>query len=300
MMNNRLVKAWLALALIGAVASAGIGGAVFMRQSAVSGSDTAVVRIGSDLSVPSGGSTTVPLEVLNAPAPGVGAATVDIVYDPAVVHPTGWSPGPAFDMVNCNLNYATNKVRCTAIDAQGVSGNSLLANITFDLVGNQGQCSPLDVQTATFTDPNGDPMPLSSQSGQVCMSTSLTPVSPSPVQPSPESLPTPTLLPPPDSSPTAPATVPTSPTGVGSVQLVRGCNPVVSTWPDETEPLIVASSTDPSSAVAAIWKFDQERTLWLGFSPTAPAHVSDLDSIQYLDVIFLCVGSDALLTRPEA
>jgi hypothetical protein len=298
-MNNRWPKVWLALLLMGALSPA-VGGMVLMRQEAVLGSDTAAVRIGSDPGVPPGGSATVRLEVLDAPTSGVGAITADIVYDSEVIEPSAWAAGTDWDSVLCNLQLTPNSVRCTAVNVTGAPANSLVTSITFEAVGGSGQCSALEAHVVTLADPNGNPVAAAGQSGQICISTSPSPASPTPVPPGPEASPTPTPLPPPDGSPTAPATLPASLGDVESVQLARGCNPVVSTWPGETDPVFVVSSTDPSSAVVAIWKFDQERVIWLGFSPAAPSHVNDIVRIHFLDVLFSCVDNAALLTRPRA
>jgi hypothetical protein len=293
-------RAWLALLLVGALSPVAVGGIVLMRGGAVSGSDTAIVRVGSDLSVPPGGSTTVAVEVSGAAEPGIGAVTVDIAYDAAVIRPSAWAAGSGWNSVLCNLQPTPNSVRCTAVNVTGTSGNLLLTSITFQAVGTPGQCSALEAQVVTFADPSGNPVPAITQSGQVCISASASPGPSTPAPPGPEATPTPTLTPPPGGSPTPPASIPASPGDANLVQLVRGCNPVVSTWPGEIEPLAVASSTDPSSAVAAIWKFDQERITWLGFSPVAPARVSDVFRIQYLDVLFVCASNGAFLTRPKA
>jgi len=128
----------------------------------------AVVRMGSG-DVPPGESITVPLEALAVAEPGLGAATVDIGYDPDVVDPTDWSGGPNFDMVQCSLDYTPNIVRCTAISATGAPGNSLVADITFQAVGQAGQCSVLDVAVVTFTDPDGNPIPVAAEDGRICI-----------------------------------------------------------------------------------------------------------------------------------
>ena len=165
-MSKWRTSAWLAVPLV-ALALLAAGGILLVRGNLARRSDTPSVRIGSDLSVPPGGSATVPLEILGAPAPGVGAVTVDIVYDPSVVDPTDWSGGPGFDMVQCNLDYTAATVRCTAISAEGVSGDSLLADITFQCMGG-GQCSDLDVSVFTFTDPDGNPLSVTDEDGQMC------------------------------------------------------------------------------------------------------------------------------------
>jgi len=83
-----------------------------------------------------------------------------------------------------------------------------------------------------------------------------------------------------------------------SVALVEGCNPVASTWPDATPIADAAGAVAPAEALDAIWNFDPASGTWQGFSPTAPADVSDLESIDFLDAIFICVNAAATWDRP--
>jgi hypothetical protein len=135
--------------------------------AAPSSGEGTLVRIGSG-SAPTCTVDTVPLEVITAlvsPPLLVGAATVDIQYDPAVVEPTGWTAGPDWDTALCSLAYGPNTVRCTGIDAQGVTGEVLLADLTFHCIGETGQSSPLDVQVVTLADPNGNSLPQQDDDG---------------------------------------------------------------------------------------------------------------------------------------
>lgn len=161
------------------------------------GSDSASVRIGS-ATAPPGGSVTVPLEALNVPSPGPGALAVDIVYD-ANIEPSDWSAGPSLDMAQCSLDYAPYTIRCTGISTAGVSGDILLANITFHAVGQPGACSPLDVTVVTFADTDGqDIIPVSDTDGQICILPGETPTS----TPTPTPTPTPVTTPMPTPTPT--------------------------------------------------------------------------------------------------
>jgi hypothetical protein len=132
-----------------------------------SGGEGVLVRIGSS-AAPTCTVSDVPLEVITAlasPPLLVSAATVDIAYDPAVVEPTGWVAGPAWDTALCSLAYGPDKIRCTGIDAQGVTGEALLAELTFHCIGEIGESSPLDVQVVTLADPNGNPLPWQDNDG---------------------------------------------------------------------------------------------------------------------------------------
>jgi len=86
--------------------------------------------------------------------------------------------------------------------------------------------------------------------------------------------------------------------GVDDVPLVAGCNPVSSTWPDGTDVSAVADGVAPPDALDAIWAYDTATGNWLGYSPEGPEGVSDLESIDRLDAIFICVDADATVSRP--
>jgi len=156
------------------------------------GSDTASVRIGSGQG-DQGTEVTVPLEALGVTEPPLGAITVDIVHD-ASIEPTDWSAGPDLDMVQCSLDYAPYTIRCTGISTTGVSGDILAANITFHAIGQPGACSALDVTVVTFTDPDGRPLPVIDEDGQICILPDETYT--------PTSTPTSTLIPTPTPTPT--------------------------------------------------------------------------------------------------
>lgn len=83
-----------------------------------------------------------------------------------------------------------------------------------------------------------------------------------------------------------------------SVDLVTGCNPVAATWAKGTAIKTVADAVSPASALDAIWKFDPATGTWMGYSPTAPAGVSNLSTVDRLDAIFVCVNAAATISRP--
>jgi hypothetical protein len=83
-----------------------------------------------------------------------------------------------------------------------------------------------------------------------------------------------------------------------TVDLVEGCNPIAATWADGTAIAAVAGAVEPPEALDAIWKFDAASATWQGYSPTAPADVNDLVSVDRLDAIFICVNAAATVARP--
>ena len=157
-----------------------------------------------------GGSATVAI-VTETPAAGLGAWTVNVMYDPAVVTPTGCT---AFgDSSACNLTFSSTQVRFTGIKASGIFGISGLADLTFQAIGSAGQCSALTPSATTWNDPAAAvlPRPLVS-SGQICISAPPTPTpSPTPT-PTPSPTPTPTPSPTPSPTPTMSAALTATPT----------------------------------------------------------------------------------------
>ena len=116
------------------------------------------------------GQVTVRLEAINIPAPGLGAATINVNYDPSVISPVSCAKDPddLFDMTLCNLKDPA-VVRFTALSTAGATGSPPLADINFQVVGAAEQCSDLDVVVVTFTDPDGHTITTTDEDGQICV-----------------------------------------------------------------------------------------------------------------------------------
>jgi hypothetical protein len=82
------------------------------------------------------------------------------------------------------------------------------------------------------------------------------------------------------------------------VQLVAGCNPVASTHPNDTPPTTIGEGIDPADALVSIWFLLMSEGRWLGYSPAVPPQGNDLQSVDRLDAIFVCVDTDAVITMP--
>jgi uncharacterized repeat protein (TIGR01451 family) len=134
---------------------------------------TAIVRTGSARVAP-GASVTIPVQAIGVPLPGLGAATIEIRYDPAILDATACSVNTTSFSGVCNPNYDNDgvnpdSVRFTVASVSGASGDSLLANVTFLAKGAAGSSSALDVVIVTFTDPSGNPIPAKDEDGQVTL-----------------------------------------------------------------------------------------------------------------------------------
>ena len=77
--------------------------------------------------------------------------------------------------------------------------------------------------------------------------------------------------------------------------LVAGCNPTAWTGTNATPIATIAGAVSPAGILVALWQF--EGGVWLGYSPEFP-DVSDLTSMDRLDVVFVCVNAAGTFSRP--
>ncbi len=191
---------WLPLTLTGIVLLALMGwlAAVNVAQAAVSS-----VSIDSATVAP-GGSAAVNVTAV-ATTPGIGAYTIDVVYDDSLVTATACTSNPAG---LCNAAFAPNTVRFTGFSVTGLTGTVNIGTITFQAGSTTGVAN-LDVQVVQLADPTGSEI----TPGAVNDGTFTIQVQPTPT-PTPPPGATPTPTPPPGATPTptpAPAALP--PTG---------------------------------------------------------------------------------------
>jgi hypothetical protein len=95
------------------------------------------------------------------------------------------------------------------------------------------------------------------------------------------------------------AFAPNSVSAQRTVTLVVGCNPVAITYDDGTAITTVGQGVDPSSALVSIWKYLPAENRWIGYSAGAPAAVSDLQTSERLDALFVCVNAAATISMPD-
>lgn len=133
------------LALGTAVAAfVAVGGLMFASQVFAA---TGTVQV-TDGSAAPGGSDTVELSALDVTAPGVGAWTIDIFYDPDVISAVACT---AAQGGVCNAEFTDEAVRITGAVAVGIEGDSSLGTVTFECADAEGE-SPLEVSLFTFAD----------------------------------------------------------------------------------------------------------------------------------------------------
>jgi hypothetical protein len=73
-----------------------------------------------------------------------------------------------------------------------------------------------------------------------------------------------------------------------SEDLYEGCNAISLTFPDRTSSFTVVQAVTPAGSIESIWRHDPQTNRYLGFSPAALV-ASDLETVGYLDVVWLCV-----------
>jgi hypothetical protein len=85
-----------------------------------------------------------------------------------------------------------------------------------------------------------------------------------------------------------------------SVTLVGGtCNPVASTYAENTPIATIAGAVSPSGILISIWWFNASINDWQGYSPQFPSSdISDLTEVDRLEAIFICVSTAGTWSRP--
>ena len=132
-------------------------------SNAANNADSAVttpipmVIFADDITIAPGVPFSLPVSMKDFPAPGIGALTLEIAFDPTVIAPQNCAPDPdnVFDSEACNPNYATGKMQLTLLSLDGVSGDHLLANLGFTGNGVAGNSTPVTVTIKTLTNPSG-------------------------------------------------------------------------------------------------------------------------------------------------
>jgi hypothetical protein len=127
--------------------------------------DNPRVGVGSG-QVDPGDSIQIPVEALEMPGEGLGAFTIEVHYDSAVVavKDCGADPDGLYGGL-CNDN--GQKITYTGVSEKGVPGDSLLAEISFQAVGKVGDSTVLDVKLLTMADPDGEPIAAGEEDGVI-------------------------------------------------------------------------------------------------------------------------------------
>lgn len=115
-----------------AIAGAALGVALLAGALPVS-ADAPTIRVAL-ASAQVGGRAAVAVDAVAIPAPGMGAWTVNIAYDPRVVQVVSCTATEEGLSV-CNPQYNDHTVRLTGAKANGLAGDNTLASMTFECKG---------------------------------------------------------------------------------------------------------------------------------------------------------------------
>lgn len=145
-MVGTLKGSWLPMVL---VASALVALAAWAALAGPAHADANHVTAGSVTVDNTGDSSTVEIRA-EAPADALGAWNIDVSYDDAVITVDGCTvPGIAV----CNPAFVSGEtVKLTGAAAPGLTGDNLLATISFTAVGAAGECTDLTVVVNQFVD----------------------------------------------------------------------------------------------------------------------------------------------------
>lgn len=185
-MSRRLPRPGLLLA-----ASAFLTLAVWLALAGSAQGAPNSVRIQpATVTVGPGGSVTVSLAA-EAPPAGLAAWQINVMYNNSLLTATACSAHP---LGGCNKDSSPDTVQSSGDLAQdNLTGQHVLAEITFQATGPAGACSPLDVHVARFIDADDIETNPTANGGKICVQSSPPPTN----LPTPGPTPAPTAEPPP-------------------------------------------------------------------------------------------------------
>jgi hypothetical protein len=127
------------------------------------------VKLSVDSAVSSPGeSVSVPI-LAALGSQGMGAATIELAFDPEILKVTACTSDPevALDFGVCHVEPQSGLVRLAGIASGGVSGNPVLAEISFEVVGESRGHSNLELTAYTFTDTAGQTIEVKVRNGRI-------------------------------------------------------------------------------------------------------------------------------------
>lgn len=104
----------------------------------------------TDGSADLGAQTTVSVNAGGVGEPGLGAWSVDIVYDPSILTPVSCTNG-ADQIAVCNPLFTDDSARISGASAAGITGSFALGTLTFEC-RDRGGTSPLTIRPRDFMD----------------------------------------------------------------------------------------------------------------------------------------------------
>jgi len=137
----------------------------------------ATVTIGDYAVAPDG---SVVAQMIANNVTNLGSATVNLIFDPSVVHVTSVAAGTGNAMtlgLISNIDNSSGFAKISIGSLTGLSGDVIIANFAMDAVGREGTSSPLDIEIVSFSDAsvNGYNIPVTPVKGTFTITASGTP-----------------------------------------------------------------------------------------------------------------------------
>lgn len=133
------------------------------------------VWTGGGIAIPST-TITIPLGASHLQFPGLGIATIDIQYDPALLSAVSCQADPQglFDTGNCDVNYERDgvnpdSVRLKLQSTAGVASSPFLAQLGFQVSADPGQTAPITPVLSLFQGADGTPIQAQAYGSLVCV-----------------------------------------------------------------------------------------------------------------------------------
>jgi len=120
-----------------------------------------------DQTVSVGEEFTISVESFNIE--NLATTTTQVTFDDSVIRPTACNKDPerVFDLIQCNIDFSPNQLRFNITSLEGVSGDLVLGEVTFEVVGQNTDISMLTIELISFADINGTAIPVDIQDGEI-------------------------------------------------------------------------------------------------------------------------------------
>ncbi|PXF62186.1 MAG: hypothetical protein C4B59_00830 [Candidatus Methanogaster sp.] len=128
--------------------------------------DTTITSVSiADVTAEPGDTVTVPIMVNDMT--DYGAGTINIAYDPSVVHVTNVTSSPDSEVLAFNPDNVAGLTRISALNTDGASGNFVFANVEFTAVGSSGDSTQLNLDVVTLYDTSYNAIPTIVNNGSL-------------------------------------------------------------------------------------------------------------------------------------
>jgi hypothetical protein len=127
------------------------------------------VGIDCDFIYPDGGNVTLPITLRGIT--GYGAGTINLYYDASVVEVSNVTGSEDSSVDSWNV-VTPGRLMISALNATGVSGDVVFANVVFNSVGNIGECSGLNLTVDMLGDINYEELPYFTTNCSICINSS--------------------------------------------------------------------------------------------------------------------------------